>query len=153
MICGCLFPYFATLKVYHWFLLHDNLLRHYTPQHIISYFLSLMAHTSKLPSLCYSLLEGDQNDMTWVLGLYRFVREEFDAKPKPIFCNVHHAPQLVVERSIPVPPLARRAIYWRERWDGITVYVLNVTILVLRYRTSLQVHGKNFWNWKIEKII
>ena len=76
MICGCLFPYFATLKVKHRFLLHDNLLRHYTPQHIISYFLSLMAHTSKLTSLCHSLLIRDQNDIQ-VLGVCCSVSEEF----------------------------------------------------------------------------
>ena len=29
MICVCLFPYFVALKVFHWFLLHDNPLRHY----------------------------------------------------------------------------------------------------------------------------
>ena len=32
MICSYLFPYFATLKAFNWFLLHYNLLRHYTPQ-------------------------------------------------------------------------------------------------------------------------
>ena len=76
MICVCLFPYFVALKVFHWFLLHDNLLRHYTPQHVISYFLSLMAHTSKLTSLSYSLLVRDQNDIQ-VLGVCCSVSEEF----------------------------------------------------------------------------
>ena len=39
-----IFPYFATLKVYYWFLLHDHLPRHCTPKYVTSHFLSVMAH-------------------------------------------------------------------------------------------------------------
>ena len=45
-------------KFFIYFLLHDNL-----PRQHISYFLSLMANTSKLPSLCHSLKVGDQIDI------------------------------------------------------------------------------------------
>ena len=59
--------------------MHDNL----PSQHVVSYFLSLMANTSKLPSLCHSLQVGDQNDIH-VLGVCLFISEEFGKNDQKI---------------------------------------------------------------------